>query len=657
VAYETSDIFYDDFSAFPLGEISEVTGALGEYHIVPISHYQGEWREATVYYGWRRPPWKVVEEAGEKAMEATILAERHTPILVTGDEEWKDYTLSALVRPLSFERISGLVFRYQDCRSFYALQLSRDEISLVRRKHEEVTSLASAPFSFTSDQYYELKVECQRRNLRALVNGELLLEAEDEVYLKGKVGFLAEAPARFKKVKVTMPTEAKEIFIHTKEKEERELEELRREYPQPKLWRKIDTAGFGSDRNIRWGDLNGDGKLEMVIAQKLDSIDRGNYQMISCLTACDLEGNILWQTGTPNPQNKMSTADLAFQVHDIDGDGQAEVIFTKDFRLWIADGSSGKIKRSVPTPKSPPSKAGRGVPLERIVGDSILFCNLSGRGDKKAQEIVLKDRYRNIWVFDHNLEFLWTHACNTGHYPACYDIDGDGRDELMVGYTLLDHDGSVLWELDLSDHADGIAIGNFDFNEEGKAQIALAAGDEGFILLDAEGKILRQHRLGHVQKLSVANFRPELKGLEFLTINFWGNPGITAFFDSKGDILSTFEPVHYASAFPLVNWRGDGTELAFLSGHPIEGGLLDGHGRRVVMFPEDGHPTLCSDGLNLTGDERDELVVWDQQQIYIYTQDSPSRECRTGNKIYAPRRNPLYNDSNYKANISIPDWR
>ncbi len=647
---KSSDIVYEDFSDFPLGEISEVTGALGEYHIVPTSHYQGKWREATVHYGWRRPPWKVVEEAGEKAMEASILAERHTPILVTGDGQWKDYTLSASVCPLSFERTSGLVFRYQDCRSFYAVQLSRSEISLVRRKHEEITTLASAPFSFTSDEYYELKVECGGRHLRTFVNNELLIEADDEVYLQGKVGLFAEAPARFKKVKVTMPREAKEIFIQTKQKEERELEKLRREYSQPKLWRKISTPGFGSDRNIRWGDLNGDGKLEMVIAQKLDSIDRGNYAMISCLTALDLEGKILWQIGTPNPKSTMVTADLAFQVHDIDDDGQAEVIFTRDFRLWIADGLTGKIKHSIPTPKARRSKAGRATPLERIVGDSILFCNLSG---EKPQEIVLKDRYRNIWVFDHKLQLLWSHSCNTGHYPAAYDIDGDGRDELMVGYTLLDDDGSVLWELDLEDHADGIAIGNFDFNKEGKAQIALAAGDEGFILLDAEGNILQQHRLGHVQKLSVANFRPELTGLEFLTINFWGNPGITAFCNSKGEILLTFEPVHYASALPPVNWRGDGTELAFLSGHPREGGLLDGFGRRVVMFPDDGHPTLCSDALNLTGDERDELVVWDQEQIYIYTQDS----SLPGDAVYSPRRNPLYNDSNYKANISIPDWR
>jgi hypothetical protein len=81
--------------------------------------------------------------------------------------------------------------------------------------------------------------------------------------------------------------------------------------------------------------------------------------------------------------------------------------------------------------------------------------------------------------------------------------------------------------------------------------------------------------------------------------------------------------------------------------------MIDGHLRRVVMFPEDGHPDLTSNVLNLTGDERDEVVLWDQERVWIYTQDRPF----TGNKIYAPRRNPDYNESNYRLNVSLPGWK
>ena len=39
---------------------------------------------------------------------------------------------------------------------------------------------------------------------------------------------------------------------------------------------------------------------------------------------------------------------------------------------------------------------------------------------------------------------LWTHEGNPGHFRA-YDLDGDGYDEVMAGYTSLDHDGTPLW--------------------------------------------------------------------------------------------------------------------------------------------------------------------------------------------------------------------
>ena len=43
-----------------------------------------------------------------------------------------------------------------------------------------------------------------------------------------------------------------------------------------------------------------------------------------------------------------------------------------------------------------------------------------------------------------------------------------------------------------------------------------------------------------------------------------------------------------------MNWRGDGQEFLLLSGNPREGGMIDGQLRRVVMFPDDGHPDLCA---------------------------------------------------------------
>jgi hypothetical protein len=102
-----------------------------------------------------------------------------------------------------------------------------------------------------------------------------------------------------------------------------------------------------------------------------------------------------------------------------------------------------------------------------------------------------------------------------------------------------------------------------------------------------------------------------------------------------------------------VNWRGDGQEFALLSGSVREGGMVDGHLRRVVVFPDDGHPDLCSHATDLNGDGRDEVILWDQKSVWIYTPDGPV----PGKRIYAPVKNPLYNDSNYRTQFSVPQWR
>jgi len=89
-----------------------------------------------------------------------------------------------------------------------------------------------------------------------------------------------------------------------------------------------------------------------------------------------------------------------------------------------------------------------------------------------------------------------------------------------------------------------------------------------------------------------------------------------------------------------------------LSASADEGGFFDGWGRRVVRFPADGHPDLCYAVLDLHGDSRDEVVVWDPHELWIYTQsDNPAP-----GRLYAPRRNPLWNASNYQATVSLPGW-
>jgi hypothetical protein len=162
------------------------------------------------------------------------------------------------------------------------------------------------------------------------------------------------------------------------------------------------------------------------------------------------------------------------------------------------------------------------------------------------------------------------------------------------------------------------------------------ASDAGVVYADLAGNILQQHYIGHAQNPAIANFRPELPGLETVSINFWGNQGILHFYDAHGQIYHHCEPNPFGSMCLPINWTGRPGEYFVHSPNIQYGGMFDGWGRPVVMFPDDGHPDMCNAVLDLTGDCRDEVVVWDQHEIWVYTQDD---NPQTG-QHYRPQRNP-----------------
>jgi len=190
------------------------------------------------------------------------------------------------------------------------------------------------------------------------------------------------------------------------------------------------------------------------------------------------------------------------------------------------------------------------------------------------------------------------------------------------------------------------------FKSAPASQVICSARDEGLVVIGLDGVIQRHEYLGHVQNPVIGNFRPDRPGLEVVTVNFWGNQGIFHFFDADGTRYHDMEPGPFGSLSLPVNWRGDGAEFFVLCANPEQGGLYDGWGRCAVRFPADGHPDLCNNVLDLTGDCRDEIVVWDPYEVWIYTQDD---NPKTG-RLYKPLRNPLYTESNYRAAGSLPGW-
>ncbi len=658
-----ADLFRDDFSGFPPGWLSNPVGmlnaAIQEYHYLPHRGVPlGSWSNAICHLD----AWVVGDEEGKPYLEQhsiNSLREIMNPIFLTGDSEWSDYSVEARVKPLLLEEMAGLVFRYHTNRHYYLFALTGGKRArLVLRlpleksfRVAEWRELASVEFPYDTRNYYLLRVENEGPQIRAFIDGKKVLEASDPEILKGKAGLTANIPARFQEFRVSVSDSSKQQIEDRIRKRDAELVRLREENPKPKLWKKFNTPKFGAGRNVRFGDLDGDGQLDMLIAQNIPRVRGDAFDHISCLTAINFEGKILWQSGRPDPRNGLLTNDTPFQIQDMDGDGRNEVVLVRDFKLQVLEGKTGKVLRSAWMPQAPSANKER--PYELNNGDSLALFNLSG--NKGRQDVLVKDRYQNFWLFNRELKPLWQGQGQTGHFPFPFDVDGDGRDEILIGYSMWDHTGRRLWTKDdeLKDHADGIAMGNFSADPKAEPKVYASGSDEGFILFDKKGNILKHARIGHAQAPSIGKYRPDLPGLQYMTINFWRNPGIVSLFDHDGNLLIQEEPIHTASPLLPVNWRGDGQEFAMLSGNVREGGMIDGQLRRVVMFPDDGHPDLAFYVTDVTGDARDEIILWDQERVWIYTQDRPF----AGKKIYAPIRNPLYNESNYLTTVSLPRWR
>ncbi len=660
-------LFRDDFSRYPTGLLSYPVGqqnpAIQEYHWLSSRGVDLEpWENPLVYMdAWA----KGEEEDGKPYLEMHLgpdnirMNVKHYAMqFVTGAPEWTDVAVEVSVKPLSKDDMAGLVFRYHTNRHHYVFVLEGGKRArlAVRQPLEKIyrvsdwRELGSADFAYDTKTWYRLRVENEGAKIRCFIDGKLVVSAEDSEIAGGKAGVTANVPSRFQDFQVHSKDPAALLDRMTR----RVLEErdARAANPKPVLWRKFETKDFGCGRNVRFGDLDGDGVPEMLFCQIVAKVDTGNFVEASCLTAVKLDGTVLWQVGKPNPRNGLLTSDTPFQIHD------GEVYLVKDFKLQVLDGKTGKVKRWMWMPEVPEEYRKRKFelkerPHELNAGDSISFFDLSGKG--KRTEILLKDRYRYFWVYDKDFKPLWTGAGQLGHFPFPFDVDGDGKDEVFIGYAMWKPEGTQVWshDTDLLDHADGLAVGNFSGDPKGEIRVYAVGSDEGFVLFDLKGNILKHHRVGHPQNMTVAKLRPEMPGLQIASINFWKNPGIVTLYDVDGNILQQEEPIHCGSLILPVNWRGDGQEFLLLSGDPKEGGMVDGHLRRVVMFPDDGHPTLAAAVMNVTGDARDEVILWDQQRVWIYTQDAPFK----GEKIYAPVRNPTYNESNYRAQVSLPGWK
>ena len=437
------------------------------------------------------------------------------------------------------------------------------------------------------------------------------------------------------------------------------------EIPKP-LLTTVDGHTFGGD--IRIGDLNGDGRCDFLVYRCNHGAPEGAHRggLKPCfLGAFDVDGNVLWSAGGGGnqPSRPMSVA-----VHDMTGDGAANVICfwhrpkegqESDWRslddvvIQVRDGRTGEVVREA----APPEITGRRMKDPggaNWVHQRLLIANFRGTDSPRDLVVKLGDTYVAL---DEDLNVLWTYMSEWYQYsqcpayiPAVGDINGDGRDELNSGYSLLDSAGKPLWEEKLGPNMDSVAITEWD-----DGQMRAICSGAGHVVDEHGNAVLKlgEEEVPHGQEVRVADFLAEYPGPEMVVRWNGHNPDLLVVRSATGEAVRRFtindSPTNVG--MEAVHWHGR-DEPALL----YNGGLLwnveDQTSAELPGLPPpnggDVHRMSFYHCIpaNVCGDEREELVLWDPTStaIYIYTPE-PLEEAAFGRYRPGPRQyNPRLMD-------------
>lgn len=383
---------------------------------------------------------------------------------------------------------------------------------------------------------------------------------------------------------------------------------------KPYLITEIDMTEAGSGCFVCMGDLSGNGRLDFLAAQPDSGFDDRYFpHQIQALTAYDVHGNILWKKGEPVQGTKCAGSDIPVQIADIDGDGYNEVLCVMNKKFCILDGKTGSLKRSFDLP-------------DEYAHDCIIVCNLTG--GEYASDVILKNRYHQMWAMDKDFNLLWTHKGNIGHFPYVYDFDGDGADEVMAGYTMLDSDGTYMWECqELDDHCDALWVGDI----LGNGDVQMVIGGSVTVMYDTKGnELFRYTGSKESQHVALGRYKPGsdevyISGLDRVVRGGENAEDALFLLDKTGkeiarekrDTKGWLTILH-----TINNFFGDHQDymLAYRRGGGVMPGLYGFDLKPVLTFDHEGFDGDCYLSFADIFDEgREDVVINSGGRLYIYS--------------------------------------
>ncbi len=422
------------------------------------------------------------------------------------------------------------------------------------------------------------------------------------------------------------------------------------------------------------GDLDGDGRYEIVVKQEMrprDNSQRGPTGETK-LEAYTLDGKFLWRINL-GPNIREGAHYTPFIVYDLDGDGRAEVvcrtadgtvdgvghvigspsaryrdsqglILTGPEYLTVFEGQTGRAVTTVPY--VPPR--GRVQDWGDDYGnrsDRFLACVAYLDGEHPSVVMCRGYYTRTVlaaWNYRHNrLQLLWVFDSDAGpesnrayrgqgnHNLAVADVDGDGCDEIIYGACAIDHNGQGLYSTGLG-HGDALHVTDIDPDRPGLEVFGIherPSHPYGANLRDAAtGKILWGLASPDVARGLALDIDPRHRGLECWAIG----QGLQGLYNCRGECIAQRAP---RSCNMGVWWDGD-LLRELLSGTRIEKWVPETESTVTLLDASQygcasnngtkANPCLCAD---ILGDWREE-ILWrtrDGGALYLFTTPEPTK--------------------------------
>lgn len=424
------------------------------------------------------------------------------------------------------------------------------------------------------------------------------------------------------------------------------------------------------------GDLDGDGRYEIVVKQEMRGRDnsQSGFTGQTKLEAYTLSSDFLWRIDL-GPNIREGAHYTQFIVYDLDGDGRAEVacktadgtvdgtgkvIGDVDARYVnesgrILDGPEfftifdGRTGAALVTTKYLPPRGDvggwggvggnggndrYGNRVDRFLAcvayldgerPSVVMCRgYYGRSVLAAWD-WREGKLTSRWVFDSAKPGLEKFSGQGNHSLSVADVDADGRDEIIYGAMVVDDDGTGLFSTDLR-HGDALHVSDLDPTRPGlevwgihENENPVPGYENGFgaaMYCAATGRILWGKDPGRdVGRGVAADIDPNHLGAEC-----WGGSG--GLHNCKGEPIGRSPP----SANFLCWWDGD------LLRELLDGNRIDKYGGPRLLTADgcvsnNGSKATPALSADLFGDWREE-VVWrtsDGKELRIYTTTIPTR--------------------------------